>query len=121
MILCENGPDAAPVLFDGAEQTHVVWQARDLQPTLALLDRARAAGAWIAGYVAYEAGYAIEPRLAPLLPKSREEPLLAFGIYHSPQDAGLAMARARAKHVMWSWVNLPRRSPAPIMTRLLTK
>ena len=97
MILCENGPDAAPVLFDGAEQTHVVWQARDLQPTLALLDRARAAGAWIAGYVAYEAGYAIEPRLAPLLPKSREEPLLAFGIYHSPQDAGLAMARARAE------------------------
>ena len=35
-------------------------------------------GAWIAGYVAYEAGYALEPKLARLMPRRRPGPLLAL-------------------------------------------
>ena len=81
MILCENGPDAAPVLFDQALKTVVVWKPADLKPALVRLDYARAAGHWIAGYVAYEAGYALEPKLANLMPDGREGPLLAFGVY----------------------------------------
>ena len=97
MILCENGPDAAPVLFDQALKTVVVWEPADLGPALARLDRARAAGQWIAGYVAYEAGYALEPKLAHLMPDGREGPLLAFGVYDGPSDAGAVMDRARAE------------------------
>ncbi|MBC7676949.1 MAG: aminodeoxychorismate synthase component I [Rhodoferax sp.] len=97
MILCENGPDAAPVLFDQALKTVVVWKPADLKPALVRLDYARAAGHWIAGYVAYEAGYALEPKLANLMPDGREGPLLAFGVYEGPGDAGAVMDRARAE------------------------
>ena len=97
MILCENGPDAAPVLFDQALKTVVVWKPADLKPALVRLDYARAAGHWIAGYVAYEAGYALEPKLANLMPDGREGPLLAFGVYEGPGDAGAVMDRARTE------------------------
>jgi para-aminobenzoate synthetase component 1 len=39
--------------------------ARRGAPALARAEAARAAGAWVAGYVAYEAGYALEPKLRP--------------------------------------------------------
>ena len=35
------------------------------------LDAARADGLWAAGFISYEAGYALEPRLAPLMPEGR--------------------------------------------------
>ena len=97
MILCENGPDATPVLFAGADRIVVSWGPEDLLPALAQLDLARAAGAWIAGYVSYEAGCVMEPKLAHLLPANREEPLLAFGIYDAPNDAAGMMEQARAE------------------------
>ena len=97
MILCENGPEAAPVVFDQVRETVVVWRSVDLLPALARLDAARAGGAWIAGYVAYEAGYALEPKLAHLMPDGREGPLLAFGIYGAPGPAAAVMDRARAE------------------------
>ena len=65
MILCENGPDAVPVLFEQALETVVVWEPAELVPALMRLDASRAAGNWIAGYVGYEAGYALEQKLAP--------------------------------------------------------
>ena len=49
--------------------------------------RALAAGRWVAGVAAYELGYAFEPRLAPLLPRGRRLPLLAFGIFGPPGPA----------------------------------
>lgn len=51
------------------------------------IDAARAGGAWIAGYASYELGYALEPRLLPLMPQNRRVPLLQFGIYDAPQPA----------------------------------
>ena len=82
MILLEHGPGGA-ALFDGAT---AVVQAQDLSevvPALIRLDAARAAGKWVAGHMAYEAGYAFEPRLSGL-PTTPDTPLLAFGIYDGP-------------------------------------
>lgn len=112
MILCENGPDAAPVVFDQAQKTIVVWHASDLLPALAQLDAARASGSWIAGYVAYEAGYALEPKLVHLMPEERDGPLLAFGVYGAPGTAAETMNRARieAREVIMG-------EPAPIIDR----
>ena len=86
MILVEHGPKGQAALFAGALGTVVVWDAGDLRQALAHLDAARARGHWVAGWMAYEAGYALEPRLARLMPKTTG-PLLCFGIYDSPQDA----------------------------------
>ncbi len=97
MIICENGPDGEPVLFAPAQETVVAWDAQDVVPALASLDAARARGGWVAGYVSYEAGYALEPRLAHLMPAGREGPLLAFGVYGAPVAAAALMDRARTE------------------------
>ena len=112
VILCENGPDAAPVLFERAQEIVVAMAPDDLPPALARLDAARAAGQWIAGYVAYEAGYALERKLAPLMPALREGPLLAFGVYSGPiaADGVMEQARKEARDVVMT-------EPAPKITR----
>ena len=94
MILCEHGPDGVPALFAGASQVIVAQTARDVAGALARLDHARSKGHWIAGYAAYEAGYALEPRLWPLMPRHRPGPLLCFGVFDAPQDAGATLAQS---------------------------
>ena len=94
IILCEHGPGGVPALFAGASTVIVALAARDVVPALKRLDAARAQGKWIAGYGAYEAGYALEPRLWPLMPLRRPGPLLCFGVFDAPQDAGAMLARA---------------------------
>ena len=80
MILCEHGPEDRPAVFGRPESVITAEGAEDLPGAFAALDAARARGAWIAGYVAYETGLALEPKLAALLPSDREGPLLAMGV-----------------------------------------
>ena len=75
MILCEHGPGGTPALFDGASRIIVAQTPDAIAPALLALDAARAGGAWIAGYVGYEAGLAMEPRLAGLMAAGTGEPL----------------------------------------------
>ncbi|MCT4554524.1 MAG: aminodeoxychorismate synthase component I [Pelagimonas sp.] len=56
----------------------------EVPAALAALDRARADGAWLAGFCSYELGYALEPKLAQLMPQERALPLLMFGVYDAP-------------------------------------
>lgn len=58
-----------------------------MAPALAAADRARAAGAWVAGWIGYEAGMAFEPRLAAIAPRRRPAPLLVLGLFAAPEDA----------------------------------
>ncbi len=63
--------------------------ARDAETFEIMLDRAERArrdGFWLAGYMAYEAGYLLEPKLRPLLPEGRRGPLLCFGVFDPPED-----------------------------------
>lgn len=78
----------------GPRAVIAAWDADDLPRALARLDAARSNGQWIAGYIAYEAGYAAEPRLAALMPRGRAGPLLLMGVFDGPRDAGPALAQA---------------------------
>ena len=82
MILLEHGP-GGPVRFDDACALITARRPEELRPALAALDDARARGKWVAGWIAYEAGFALEPKLARLAVVG---PLLAFGVYDGPQD-----------------------------------
>lgn len=93
MILLEHGPKGQAALFDGALGLVVAREAAEVAPALAALDAARARGLWVAGWIAYEAGYALEERLAPLMPEAGG-PLLAFGLYDGPRDAAPLLAQA---------------------------
>jgi para-aminobenzoate synthetase/4-amino-4-deoxychorismate lyase len=57
----------------------------DVPAALAAMEAARAAGHWLAGWFAYELGYGLEKRLAPLAPDSG--PLLSFGVFSGPCEA----------------------------------
>lgn len=89
----------APALFDRPLGRVVAYDLAEIAPALAQLDSARAAGAFIAGYMGYEAGFAFEPRLMALgLGQGGAQtrpPLLAFGIYDGPQNADKVLASAR--------------------------
>ncbi|GHC64317.1 aminodeoxychorismate synthase component I [Limoniibacter endophyticus] len=61
--------------------------AEEFFPELARLDAARKDGKWLAGYFSYEAGYLLEPKLAPLLPRERKVPLFSFGVFDAPADS----------------------------------
>ena len=102
VILLENGPDGEPVRFARAQGTVIVHDAAGVIPALHELDAARAAGLWVAGHMAYEAGYVLEPRLAPLMPADRDGPLMSFGLYAAPEafDEGTATARLSAPEPM---------------------
>ncbi|MEI1249121.1 aminodeoxychorismate synthase component I [Rhizobium aouanii] len=52
---------------------------------LARMEQAKAAGKWLAGYMAYEAGYLFEEKLAPFAEEHRETPLICFGVFDAPQ------------------------------------
>ncbi|RCW82476.1 aminodeoxychorismate synthase subunit I [Paracoccus lutimaris] len=87
VILCEFGPDGGPCLFRDPEELVIVARPEDVAPALARLEARRRDGAWIAGYLSYELGYALEPVLAPLMPAARDVPLMAFGVYDAPLPA----------------------------------
>ncbi|MCQ0093678.1 aminodeoxychorismate synthase component I [Roseovarius sp. M141] len=79
------GPDGdGACLFAAPRRMILAQDAGDVPGALAALDAARADGAWLAGYASYELGYALEPRLRPLMPTRRRLPLMAFGVYDAP-------------------------------------
>ena len=84
MILCEFGPGAQPALFQNPREWLIVHSPDQVDAALARAEAARSQGAWIAGYLSYELGYALEPALAGLMPKARQVPLLALGIFDAP-------------------------------------
>jgi para-aminobenzoate synthetase component 1 len=94
VILFEHGPGGGAALFAVPREVIVARRAGEVRAALARADAARAGGAWVAGYVAYEAGYALEPKLARLMPARRPGPLLALGVFDAPQDAGAVLAQA---------------------------
>ena len=96
IILLEHGPGEQPTAFTAPRAVVVARHADDVAPALARLDAARAAGQWIAGWIGYEAGLALEPKLARLMPEGGA-PLLAFGIYDAPGDAAALLDQASAQ------------------------
>ena len=77
-----NGASDARLYRDPLEIV-VARRPEEVAPALARLDMLRAAGRELAGYMAYEAGLALEPRLAPLAAErtGAAGPLLWFGAF----------------------------------------
>jgi para-aminobenzoate synthetase component 1 len=94
VILLEHGPTGEPVVFSAPHRVITAQRAAEVAPALAAAEAARKAGAWIAGYVAYEAGFALEPRLRRLMPRRSPGPLVALGVFGSPEGAGAVLAAA---------------------------
>lgn len=94
VILIEHGPEERPALFAAPREVILAVHPAEVIPALARAEAARARGGWIAGYVGYEAGYTLEPKLARLMPRRRSGPLLALGVFDGPGEAGALLERA---------------------------
>ncbi|WP_202309322.1 aminodeoxychorismate synthase component I [Mesorhizobium sp. L-8-10] len=67
-------------------------RADDADGVIAALDKleaARRAGKWTAGYFAYEAGYAFEPKLRAIMPDGRRTPLVLMGVFKAPHERAI--------------------------------
>ena len=60
-------------------------EAASVDASLTEISRGVAAGLHAAGFLSYELGYALEPRLAPLMPPRRDTPILWFGLFEPPR------------------------------------
>ena len=58
----------------------------EVESALAQLGEARSRGFHAAGYFSYELGYALEPKLAGLMPPARDLPLLWFGLFRTCRE-----------------------------------
>ncbi|TGD64782.1 aminodeoxychorismate synthase component I [Tabrizicola sp. WMC-M-20] len=94
MIVIEHGPGGRAAVFAQPRALFVAHEADEVEACLAAAESARAAGAWIAGYIAYEAGYALEPRLAARMPEGRRGPLVCLAAFEGPEEAGAALTQA---------------------------
>ncbi len=86
-VLLDDATTGRARLFTGVEQVVTCEAAGDVA---AALERLRAPGPW-AGFIGFEAGYALEPRLAALdRQPPPQEPLLWFGRFASDRHLDAA-------------------------------
>ena len=99
---------ADALFYSGPSEIFAAYHAKDVAPTLAAADAARQAGGELAGYIAYEAGLALEPKLASLADSRNGAggPLMWLGLFEPPEQI-------RAADVP-SWLNAQAEGPASL-------
>ena len=80
-------------LFTDPERTLEAWTFDDVGPLLDGLDAALASGRHVAGFLSYEAGYALEPTAGHARPEPGV-PLGWFGVYPAPVELSAAEVEA---------------------------
>ena len=101
LVILEDGPSARRVY----RHPRAILSARaaaEIPPVLAAIDAALDQGLHVAGWLGYELGIALEPRLQSLTPDAG--PLLHLGIFDGPSlDAPQPSGRAYAGPLAWEW------------------
>jgi para-aminobenzoate synthetase/4-amino-4-deoxychorismate lyase len=96
VLLDDARPGAEPadaLLFEAPEAVFVAARPHEVESTLAAAEAARqAAGGSLAGYIAYEAGLALEPKLAALAAarSGGAGPLVWLGLFKAPRRIAAA-------------------------------
>ena len=80
-----DGENGQSLLFTRPVRVLEAWTLAQVPPLLDEIDQAIKGGAYIAGYLGYEAGYAFE-QIGPLRPSA--QPLAWFGAYNAPDVLG---------------------------------
>ncbi|MCV3207250.1 aminodeoxychorismate synthase component I [Mesorhizobium sp. YC-39] len=91
-----NDKSARQLVFNDPADIIVAHEAQDFLPALETAQAAHAAGKWLAGYLSYEAGYLLEPKLVPLLPAGRRAPLVCLGVFDAPVEQAVKRSHAAA-------------------------
>ena len=109
LVILDDATPGAERLLSFSRPTEVIQvdSPAAVAPALARLEAALAAGRHVAGWFAYELGYALESHLAPQQWSGDGGPLLWFGVFGSPQPLGrsdlAAAGRAYAGPLRHEW------------------
>jgi len=100
MLAIIDGAEASERrVFNRPRRIITAATAAEVPAALEAIAREQAAGFHLAGWLAYELGYALEPRLLPLLsswqPEQLKGPLLRLGVFDAPATAA-PVPRGRA-------------------------
>jgi para-aminobenzoate synthetase component 1 len=87
LVRFDHGPLAGGTSFAAPQTIIRADTVAGIGPALAAMQAAQARGAWLAGYLSYELGYAMSPKLAPLMPDNRAMPLILMGVFDRPRPA----------------------------------
>ncbi|WP_265518538.1 aminodeoxychorismate synthase component I [Nitratireductor luteus] len=74
--------------FAGPRELLLAHRPREVAEMLDAAEAHRLAGRWLAGYISYEAGYALDLSLVSHMPLVRRAPLVCLGVFDAPSDAG---------------------------------
>ncbi len=94
-------PGGERFAFAGLRGVVTAREPGEVRPALAAVERAVAAGAWAAGYVAYEAAPGLDPALVVRPSQEGGPPLLCFGLFGerrpgpAPEGAGFRLGSWR--------------------------
>ena len=96
-VLCDDGRAGAPTrLFVDPVEIVRANVGDEVAPALARVADAAGRGLHAAGFLSYEAGYALEPRLAPLVERAPAgQPLLWFGLFERAEPIARDAVAAR--------------------------
>lgn len=100
--------DAAPArLYTDPVEVIVTRKAGDIPAALAALKTATRGGLHAAGFMAYEAGFAVERKLAALPPVALDVPLLWFGLFRDYEEIASQDMPARLPDAAGGWLGKP--------------
>jgi para-aminobenzoate synthetase/4-amino-4-deoxychorismate lyase len=87
-VLLDNNSGSGPpsLLFSDPVEIVSAETPEQVPAALARIEAAVASGLHAAGFFSYELGYVLEPKLAALMPLTRNVPLIWLGLYKSPQE-----------------------------------
>ena len=83
----DTGPLGDGTLFAAPETVIRADTPEGVGPALAAMQAAQSRGRWLAGYLSYELGHALTPRLFHLMPPNRRLPLILMGVFDAPRPA----------------------------------
>jgi para-aminobenzoate synthetase component 1 len=92
-ILFRDDFAGSEVLFERPRKIIVAEKVEEFFPALEAAQKAHEQGRWLAGYFSYEAGYLLEPKLAPIIPENRRTPLMVLGVFDGPSEEPLPQNR----------------------------
>jgi para-aminobenzoate synthetase / 4-amino-4-deoxychorismate lyase len=84
VLLEDRGGAGQALLFAEPVEIVAACEPSEILGAFAFIEAGLARGLHAAGFLAYELGYAFEPRLAGLAPSGRALPLLWFGLFEAP-------------------------------------
>lgn len=87
-VLFRDDKSGQCMIFSEPEEIISVRTRADFLPALQKMEKARAAGKWLAGALSYEAGHLFEKKLEAFAIDNRETPYLQFGVFSVPAEAG---------------------------------